>query len=493
MADFLPELSLGRWSSVKSDEGVEFFNSNKAIARTLLNVPQGVQIYTKEEIKSDHEWELKVKVYAENIMQITHMPSDAYTRFKDLWEKAVTAESYDFNSNYEVMEKIGDKIASYVLSNILAAEFPKITPQTMSETISHTLSKRVQAGVSEQMGWSSVARTGSVTIEDGVLYYNYNNSVSEDIFESTFACVHKIGNAYYPKGGGDVYCNNLMKFLVRKKDQYGNPITPIIPLEEYADLPPKTSIEQLFKAKNWRKVIVITTKNEEEYIVKLKFTERAIADLTYHSDIINFSTSDMVDIIEGRASSGKVVVPELRNLAISDHFGIGSGYTKEIATEEAFRNGFTTLKDHKILTNIDSAKGRNQFIHSSLFPYFKKAYLAAKKYGYVNIYVSKASENISANTKSYDSQLYGASPDGNSDLLVTCIIPVDVSVKLSADEIKRMVYEFYYKKETLKNPKKTSHETRKSQGNETTAKSSGVNVNAKKTKTSRVNLSPVRK
>jgi dsRNA-specific ribonuclease len=428
---------LGEWKPITSPEAEVAFEKIRSQSSSIKAIEKGIKIYTRDQIKSSQDWSERVKEVATTIMNICRKkPDDSeyenYEEDRARWETCFTKESYSFQDNYEVIEKIGDAVIKLMMLEIVKEQYPKTTPQTLSETTSHLLSKSELSKISATIGWAECVRTGYVLgTYDGIIY-RYDKSASEDIFEAVFGTIIDIGNAKQ-YGIGIIYSRNLMRKLVKKK---------YFVIEQHASLPPKTAVQQLFKTKGWGEPEVKVTQQGQKYFAILRLTKRARDAIRFHSDTINFTTEDMVAMVESEYPREVIENPAMIELANSDHFGEGSGFSKDDALEAAYANGAQLLRKKNILTNIDAVKGINQFINISLFQPFKKAYLKAKKLGYTNIYISKPRQNNGADHNDYDCQLYGVRGT-NVELLITCIIPVEEATTLKNDETRRLVYEAY--------------------------------------------------
>lgn len=435
-AVYVPSTELVTWHTISSAYAIDIVEHNKQYVDALLKVENSVQVFSFEDIESDVTWEDKLRNTAYSIMDAIKMNRKYFDMYIEKWRETFTAASYQFHENYEIREKVGDSVAKAALLYLMFQLFPDVTPQTMSESASHILSKPIQGKISKDLGWAATLRTGFVSEHDGVISYDVTTSTAEDVFESIFGTVYEIGNTI-GNGGGDVYARNLIRWLVSNG---------YIHVKNNVDLPDKTAVNQLFQSKRWGKVGVEYAKKGDEVVAKLKFTPRAIADLKYNSSMINFTTSDMVAMIDNPDYN----TTEEENthyiaLAEARYFGVGTGKDQKNAKENAYHAAADYLRKVGLLTNIDRVRGYSQFTTLDLLPYFKPAYLKAKSRGYSNLYVTKKAKKADETTEKYDAQLFGSRADGSIDLLLTAIFPASTNVSLTEHEIRIKLYKEYVK------------------------------------------------
>lgn len=443
MGETLENIHLGRWYQSNSEEALQFFEKNRSYKTGYENIENRISVFTANEIKSDKNWSINVARQATLIMarcngiQTTNYKYNnqgrTYTQDQHQWELTSTSITYSFIDNYEVREKFGDSSAKTILLDLVIEMYPGVSPQTLSETVSHTLAKTNLAEISTKMGWSSMLRTGVVEKDsNGKIKYLSTESMKEDIFESIFGLVTDLGNEIQ-EGLGFNYARNLMTSLINDGH---------IKLSKHEELPPKTAIEQLFKSKGWGKVVHTLKKDGIRYKCQLKFTDKAKTDINHRSGTINFTTRDMVNLINNKLTVQESKVENLAMIELTRQaaFGVGIDITKDKATEQAYANGAINLKKVGILTNIDEVKGKEQFISISLFTQFKTAYLVAKKKGYNNLYISKPAKNLIGLQLYYTCQLFGYKSDKEPiDLLITITIPIKEDDKIKTDDIRKMI------------------------------------------------------
>lgn len=433
---YVPSTELVTWHALFSTYAIEIVEHNKQYIDALLNVENSVQVFSFEDIKSDDAWEDKLRTTVYSIMDAIKMNRKYFDLYINKWRETFTAASYQFHENYEIREKVGDSIAKSALLYLMFQLFPDVTPQTMSESASLILSKPIQGKISKDLGWAATLRTGFVSENNGVVEYGVTTSTAEDLFESIFGTVYEIGNLI-GSGGGDVYARNLIRWLVSGAH---------IHVKNNVELPDKTAVNQLFQSKRWGKVGVEYAKKGDLVVAKMKFTPRAIADLKYNSSMINFTTSDMVDMIDNpdRTATEEENTQYIA-LAEARYFGVGTGKDQITAKEAAYHAAADELRKVGLLTNIDRVRGYSQFTTLDLLPYFKPAYLKAKSRGYANLYVTKKAKKSDETTEKYDAQLFGSRDDGSIDLLLTAIFPASTNISLNEQEIRIKLYKEYVK------------------------------------------------
>ena len=435
MADkFVPSVALVEWKSIEGPDGHAIVDANKDYDLKVQRIVKGIRVYTFEQIKSGPEWDVKLHNTVTAVMEIVRMPTTMFEEHREIWVKTFTAASYYFKSNYEILEKTGDATAKDVLMSILRDMFPDITPQTMSETVSHVLSKQVQGEVSKKLGWAGTLRTGFVKEVDGKIEYDYTTSTAEDIFESIFGAIAQVGE-FVQKGAGFFYAKNLMKWLINNG---------YLVVKRNYELPPRTAVDQLFAGKRWGKVVKVYTKNGDKHTCKLRLTGPAIRDLKHNSSTINFTTDDMRKLVDNPEEElAAHEDPHYIALADSEYFGVGNGHDKDSAMMAAYVDGAKKLREIGILTNIDAARGYSQFTTIDLLPYYRRAYLKAKKLGYSNIYASSKAKKEDDTKSAYDAQLFGYKPNGDIDTLITATIPKEIGVSMTDHDLRIFLYTRY--------------------------------------------------
>lgn len=151
-----------------------------------------------------------------------------------IWVVGYTDPTFDPNkdSNYQLLELLGDRISGAIFSDFVIGLNPAVDEEVLTKINSTYMSKAKQSAMARKLGLHKWIRTNmDVTIH-----------TSEDIFESTFGCLHKIGDDYIGKGNGNALCTNLITNLFYDLN---------INLGEIlAD--PITQVKEIFEKLNWQ-------------------------------------------------------------------------------------------------------------------------------------------------------------------------------------------------------------------------------------------------
>jgi hypothetical protein len=122
-----------------------------------------------------------------------------------IWVISFTDPSYDRNpdSNYELLELLGDRQLESLFANYLVRSHPDITEKTITEAKATYISKIEQAKRARKLGLHKWVRTN----------VDISIHTSEDLFESLFGALFTIGDRYIGSGNGYALCNNLLVSL----------------------------------------------------------------------------------------------------------------------------------------------------------------------------------------------------------------------------------------------------------------------------------------
>lgn len=151
-----------------------------------------------------------------------------------IWVVAFTDPTFDRNidSNYELLELLGDRVLSAIFSNFIISRYPGITEETLTKINSTYMSKVKQKEKAKYLRLHKWVRTSiDITIH-----------TSEDVFESTFGALYKIGDNFIGKGNGYALCTNFITELYHD-------------LQINLDLimaDPITQVKEIFEKLNWR-------------------------------------------------------------------------------------------------------------------------------------------------------------------------------------------------------------------------------------------------
>lgn len=167
-----------------------------------------------------------------------------------IWVVGYTDPTFDPNrdSNYQLLELLGDRIGHAVFSDYVIKLNPEVTEEILTKINNKYLAKVEQAKIARKVGLNKWVRTNiDVSIH-----------TSEDLFESTFGCLYKIGDQLIGKGNGYALCRNLMTNLFYD--------LRIKLAEITAD--PVTQIKEIFEKLNWQIDPNVKWKSEELGVVK---------------------------------------------------------------------------------------------------------------------------------------------------------------------------------------------------------------------------------
>lgn len=192
-----------------------------------------------------------------------------------IWQVSITHESVNRNpgSNNEMLEMLGDRELESIFSNYVTSLYPKMTEDLLTELKSTYMSKVKQRDMAIKLGLHKWTRT----------YFNVTIHTSEDLFESMFGALFKIGETYIGKGNGYALCNNLLANLYY--DLKINPDDIFLrsrsQLKEIIEkLGWGKQIEQKFDEKEWGVIVPNITgdednEDENKWSLTLKLTKNA--------------------------------------------------------------------------------------------------------------------------------------------------------------------------------------------------------------------------
>jgi len=151
----------------------------------------------------------------------------------NIWVVAITDESVDrnINRNYQFLETLGDRMLESIFTNFVSRIYPTITQDTLTEIKSKYMSKYEQNRMAKEIGIHKWLRT------------NYDVSIHtyEDIFESMFGALYKIGETLIGNGAGYALCTNMITSLYAGLSINENEIS----------LRPRTQIKEIIEKLGW--------------------------------------------------------------------------------------------------------------------------------------------------------------------------------------------------------------------------------------------------
>ena len=122
-----------------------------------------------------------------------------------IWIVCFTDQSVDRNpsNNNQMLETLGDRELESLFSNFVVNLYPKMTESLLTELKSTYMSKNKQKDMANKLELNKWVRS------------NFDNTIhtSEDLFESLFGALFKIGETYIGKGNGYALCSNLLTHL----------------------------------------------------------------------------------------------------------------------------------------------------------------------------------------------------------------------------------------------------------------------------------------
>ena len=151
-----------------------------------------------------------------------------------IWVVAFTDPTFDRNidSNYELLELLGDRVLGAIFSNFIISRYPGITEETLTKINNTYMSKVKQKEKAKYLKLHKWVRTNmDITIH-----------TSEDVFESTFGALYKIGDNFIGKGNGYALCTNFITNLY-----YDLQINLDLIMAD-----PITQVKEIFEKLNWR-------------------------------------------------------------------------------------------------------------------------------------------------------------------------------------------------------------------------------------------------
>lgn len=177
-----------------------------------------------------------------------------------IWSIAFTHSSINPNKgeNYEILEKIGDKVIGLMFLVYLLEKHPDFGTRELSELSNVYLGKEHLALISNRLGFTRHARTKIRNI-----------NLEEDIFESIFGAIIVMGNKNIVKKGLEyLLCEKFFRWIFENHVE----IDP-----EKAKGKTKTQVTQIFQKAKWGEIE--TSWDERTGTLVLYFSNKAIEDL----------------------------------------------------------------------------------------------------------------------------------------------------------------------------------------------------------------------
>jgi hypothetical protein len=232
-----------------------------------------------------------------------------------IWVVVFTDPSVDRNgdSNYQLYELLGDRILGAAFSNFVVSRHPGITEEILTNINATYMSKFKQKEQANNLGLNKWVRTNTdITVH-----------TSEDLFESLFGGLYKIGDTLIGKGNGYALCSNLITNLYYDLE---------INFDEILTQP-ITQIKEIFEKLNWT----------NQFDGKFKPTQlgdpKKIIDKSSLSgkrwELTLKLTNNAIDFLKSKQIWGPGSSPILASV---------SGGNKDKVTSDAFRKALEKLK-----------------------------------------------------------------------------------------------------------------------------------------------------
>jgi len=314
-------------------------NSNKFYDTNTLSWAQQLQDYLYNKILplAESDSTKRIKLVESEPMKI--------------WVIAFTHSSFNPNtdSNYEVLEYLGDQSMAACLAKYLIKRFKGINQSQLSTFKSHFLDKVRLSQISLELGLSAWVRRR----EDD------NINIQEDLMESLFGALTKIADEYIQEGLGSIYCYNMIVNLFNRVKADFSLFLGM----------PKTQVKEIFEKLGWiekgAKPPQTSEKvDQENFKVTVFLTPEAIAWFKARSTSL---TSLPQGKILGRSISGK-----------------------KAATINAYDQALKTLKSLGVdWTIANQIKNHIDFQRPEMAPYLASLNEKTKSLGITGIYFPK--------------------------------------------------------------------------------------------------------
>jgi hypothetical protein len=130
-----------------------------------------------------------------------------------MWIKAFTHFSVDPVNNYEILEKLGDRVMLGSFSKYILATIPDLNDESVIASMEKFyLTKPQQASFSQQMGLPKFARTN---LGKGI---TTSVDIDEDLYEAFYGALVQVGDKVFAPGVGDVMGYNMLAYQFKNID-----------------------------------------------------------------------------------------------------------------------------------------------------------------------------------------------------------------------------------------------------------------------------------
>ena len=322
----------------------------------------------------------------------------------EIWEVAFTHETFDPNvgSNYEELEMYGDIVMAANFIKYLTDIFPKINKQELSEMKISFLSKEWQGKKSIQLGLNKWIRSNIRT----------DLHTAEDVLESFFGALDRIGDMVYKFGAGGGLSYNMIIYILDNTGIDENAVALI------SEGNPKTQIKEMFEQLGWGVADEKFEVTEDgRTISTVSFTFEAIQDL--------------------KKLGLKIQDPRL---------AVEEGFTKGNASRAAYTNALKRLKEMGLTKDwVNTYRygegGTSDTAIPELSPYISRLNEKLRLDGFTGFKFKrpKTGKIKGRNVKGVYIQLLGVRPNGHLEILETTDGMVDNEIEGKKQVLARYV------------------------------------------------------
>ena len=380
MRQMIPQTPVGSMRQVSTQQAITSVVPGPTTSIVQQN--SSVVIVNKMSKEEEERWIKELQDYLYTRILVLAEPNEQRRKLllsgeaMTIWIPAFTHESYDPNvgNNYEELERLGDVIMAALFIYYLDKSFSGITRSQLSELKNRYLSKAEQAPIAQKLGLQNWVRTP----------LDRNTHMFEDLLESVFGALLKIGDLTFKTGAGYVLCYNLLVNIFADID---------IDLS-YIKGHAKTQVKEIFEKLHWGEVIEYwqTSDGDGSMVggtLTLRFPPAALEDLAQR----------------------QMPIPTPL-LAASD------GPTKKVATDLVYPLALRRLAELGITRQwADLQRGQTEFTHPDFAPYYNDARNKLYRLGLSDMYFKVPR----IGTKGIYVQLIGIYPNGKLEVLSTAV------------------------------------------------------------------------
>lgn len=151
------------------------------------------------------------------------------------WVRAFTHVSFNYDMNYEALEKLGDGMLSGAFTDYLLRVDPMWSAEELTHLGQRYMSKPVQGKIGYLLSLQSMVRIRKKLID---------TSIIEDLFESFAGALYRVGDMVTP-GSGFSHVFNFVYLVFNSIDVFKLDASP----------PDKTAVQQTFSMLGWGDVV----------------------------------------------------------------------------------------------------------------------------------------------------------------------------------------------------------------------------------------------